>query len=192
MPTVAVFAGSKNPTDPEILKAATTLGRKLAEAGYEVSYGGGTQGVMGAIARSALAAGGKVNAIVVEQYKDEPQFPFANIIEVKTEQERFKLLTTLNNPVASFALPGSAGSMREVFQALELAVYENGPDVVLVKVGKYLDGLKDAFELSVAAGMTKPDKADKLKTWSPDSNIAEVLPAAAKNDNQPPKQALSR
>ncbi len=165
MPTVGIFAGSKNPTDPAILLAATQLGRKLAEAGYDIVYGGGTQGVMGAVARSALAAGGKVTAVVLEKYKDENQFEGANTLFVKTEQERFVALTTYNNPVASFAMPGSAGSMREVFQALESAIYENGPPVVLVQVGKYQDGLKEAFDLSVAAGMTKADKQDRLRLW---------------------------
>lgn len=184
MPTVAVFAGSKTPTDPEILKAATVLGRKLAEAGYEISYGGGIQGVMGAVARAALAAGGKVNSVMLEKYADEPQFPGANVIHVKTEQERFQVLMSYNNPVLSFAMPGSVSTMREVFQALEAAIYENGNPVVLVQTGsvKYPDGLKDAFDLSILAGLTKGDKADKLKIWPATGDLAEVLP--------PPKSGI--
>lgn len=179
MPTVAIFAGSKVPADPEIMKAATQLGRKLAEAGYAITYGGGAGGVMGAVARAALAAGGKVTAVVLDAYKDEEQFPLADVIAVKTEQDRFQVLSSHNEPVAMFALPGSAGSMREVFQALEKAVYENGPDVILVKVGSYQDGLKDAFDQSVAQGLTRADKAGKLKLWPATGALSDVLPPPA-------------
>lgn len=176
MPTVAVFAGSKTPTDPAIIEAAEQLGRKLARAGYDITYGGGSSGVMGAVARAALKAGGKVTAVVVELYKDEEQLDGAKIVHVKSEQERFRQLATLGNPVAAFALPGSAGSMREIFQGLEAAVYENGPTVVLVQVGTYFDGLKEAFDLSVKAGMTRADKQDKLKLWPVTGELSEVLP----------------
>lgn len=178
MPAVAVFAGSKDPTDSEILTAAAALGEKLAAAGYEIVYGGGTQGVMGAVARAALEKGGKVTAVVLDQYSHEPQFAGAAVINVATEQDRFRALSTHGNPVAAFALPGSAGSLREALQGLELAVYENGPPVVLVKVGAYLDGLKDAFDQSVAAGLTRADKKDRLRLWPVTGDLSEVIPPA--------------
>lgn len=179
--TVAVFAGSKTPTDPAIIEAAEQLGRKLARAGYHITYGGGSNGVMGAVARAALQAGGKVTAVVVDQYKDEEQLEGAKIVHVASEQERFRTLATLGKPAAAFALPGSAGSMREIFQGLEAAVYENGPPVILVQVGKYFDGLKEAFDLSVAAGMTRADKQDRLKLWPVTGDLSDVLPPPDSN-----------
>lgn len=181
MATVAVFAGSKTPDDPAIMEAAAELGRKLALAGHEILYGGGTRGVMGAVAGAALAAGGKVTAVVLEQYRDEPQFDKAAHIHVTSEQERFKVLTTHNNPTALFSLPGGPGSMREVMQALEKAVYEGGPAVVLVQVSDYLDGLKQSFDKSVAAGLVRPEHADKLKLWPVTGDISTVVPPPKSN-----------
>lgn len=179
MPTVSIFAGSKTPTDPAIIDAAKTLGHKLAIAGYDIVYGGGTQGVMGAVAGAAISAGGKVTAVVLEQYKHETQFEKADIITVDTEQDRFKVLVSHNNPVAGFTLPGSAGSIREAMQGLELAVYENGAPVILVQVGTYLDGLKEVFDQSVTAGLTRPEKQDKLKLWPVSGDLSDVLPPSA-------------
>lgn len=179
MPTVSIFAGSKTPTDPAIIDAAKTLGHKLAIAGYGIVYGGGTQGVMGAVAGAAIAAGGKVTAVVLEQHKHETQFEKADIITVDTEQDRFKALVSHDNPVAGFALPGSAGTIREAMQGLELAVYENGAPVILVQVGSYMDGLKEAFDHSVAAGLTRPEKQDKLKLWPVSGDLSDVLPPSA-------------
>jgi len=175
-PSVGIFAGASTPNDPAIMEAAKQLGTMLGKAGYNIAYGAGTQGVMGAIAKAALEAGAEVTAVVLKKYDYEEQLPGAKLIFVETEQERFKELTTLNNPVACFALPGGAGTLREVMQGLELAIYENGPKVVLVQVGNYLDGLKATFNAVVEAGLIKAQHGDKLQLWKPEDGIAAVLP----------------
>ena len=176
-PVVAIFAGSSTPNDPVILDAAEKLGRKLALAGYDIVYGGGDRGVMGAVAKAASAAGAKVTAVVVDKYAGETQIPGARIIPVMTENERFDIMSSLGNPVAYFTLPGGPGALREAIQGLEKAVYENGPSVILVQAGPYLDGIKQYFDLAVGAGMINAAKKDAMKVWSPDDDITTVLPA---------------
>lgn len=172
-PVVAIFAGSSTPQDAKITAAAKDLGTKLGLAGYDITYGGGLQGVMGEVAKAAAAAGAKVTAVVLARYAHEEQLPGATMIPVETEQERFKTMTTLNAPLGFFALPGGPGTMREVMQGLELAVYDGGPPVILVKVGAYLDGLKATFDTAVAGGLIKPAQAGKLQLWS----LEDALPA---------------
>ncbi|MDE1151944.1 MAG: LOG family protein [Micavibrio sp.] len=178
-PCVGIFAGASTPNDPAIIEAATQLGTLLGKAGYNIAYGAGTQGVMGAVAKAAQAAGAEVTAVVLKKYDYEEQLPGARLVFVETEQERFKELTTRNSPVACFAMPGGAGTLREVMQGLELAVYEGGPKVVLVQVGTYMDGLKASFNASVDAGLIKSQHADKLQLWKVADGLAAVLPATA-------------
>lgn len=178
-PMVAIFAGSSTPADPAIMEAATALGTLLGKAGYDISYGAGTNGVMGAVAKAAMAAGANVTAVVLQKYADEEQLPGANLVFVETEQERFKVLSTLNNPVACFALPGGPGTMREAMQGLELAIYDGGPKVVLVQVGAYLDGLKNTFDAAVTGGLIKRQHKDKLVLWPVAAGLDAVLPALA-------------
>lgn len=175
-PSVTIFAGSSTPQDAAIMAAAVVLGTKLAQAGYDIVYGGGTQGVMGAVAAAALAAGAHVTAVVLAKYAHEEQLPGASLIFVETEQERFSAMTGPSNPAAFFALPGGPGTMREALQGLELAVYDGGPPVILVQVGNYLDGLKAAFDSALAGGLIKPRYADKMKLWSPDLPLEAALP----------------
>ena len=93
----------------------------LGEAAYTAHdarrYYKSYQDAVRAIAKAALEAGAEVTAVVLKKYDYEEQLPGAKLIFVETEQERFKELTTLNNPVACFALPGGAGTLREVMQA---------------------------------------------------------------------------
>jgi len=181
-PVVSIFAGSSTPSDPAIMVAAVELGTKLGKAGYDIVYGAGTQGVMGAVAKAAQAAGATVTALFLQKYAHEEQLPGAIMVPVKDEQDRFDKLSTLGSPVAFFMLPGGPGALREALQGLEKAVYEDGPPVVLVKVGPYLDGIRDYFDHAVAAGLIKASKKDKLKLWSVDRDLAEVLPLG---DNPP-------
>lgn len=175
-PVVAVFAGSSTPKDPVILDAAVKLGKKLAEAGYDIIYGGGDRGVMGAVAQAARDAGANITAVVVQKYAHENQIAGARIVPVATENERFDVMSNLGNPVAFFTLPGGPGALREAIQGLEKAVYENGPNVILVQAGAYLDGIKQYFDLAVTAGLINESKKDSIKVWAPDDDITTVLP----------------
>ena len=183
-PVVAIFAGSSTPRDPAIMEAAALLGKKLGEAGFDLVYGAGTGGVMGAVAKAAQAAGAHVTAVVVHQYRDEEQLPGATLVNVMAEQERFDILSTYRSTVAFFALPGGPGSLRETLQQLEKGVYEGSPaPVILVQVGRYMDGIKQYFDEAIAAGLIKPDKKDKLKLWPATGRLADVIPGLKGDDD---------
>ena len=62
--SVCVYCGSGPGTDPAYMAAAETLGRDLAARGVRLVYGGGSTGLMGAVASATLAAGGKVTGII--------------------------------------------------------------------------------------------------------------------------------
>ncbi len=169
-PTIALFAASRLPKDPDIIAAAEALGTALGKAGFDINYGAGTSGLMGKTALAAAAAAAQVNAFVLKRYQDEEQISGAHIVPVDTEQERFARMSTHQNPVAMIMLPGGPGTLREVLQGLEGAVYDQGPPVILVKVGTYLDGIKNYFDLSVAQGMISKEHEDKLQLLT----VAEV------------------
>ena len=64
--SVCVYCGSGKGLNPAYAIAARKLGRALAKAGIRLVYGGGSLGLMGEVARSALGAGGKVTGIIPE------------------------------------------------------------------------------------------------------------------------------
>jgi uncharacterized protein (TIGR00730 family) len=171
---ICVFAGSSTPADKSILDAAEKLGAKIAAAGYDLVYGGGTNGVMGAVAKAVRRAGADVTAVTLEKYSYEAQADGAKVDMVETEADRFKFFLSLS-PAAYFVLPGGPGALREALQGLEEAVYGAGAPVILVKVGAYLDGIQQYFDLAVAAGMIRAAKKDCLKTWSVDEDLSAVL-----------------
>ena len=58
--SVCVYCGSSDAADPAWLAAASSLGVALAAEGLRLVYGGGGVGLMGACARAAHGAGGRV------------------------------------------------------------------------------------------------------------------------------------
>ena len=70
MKSLAVYCGSATPANPVYIEAARHVGRTLAERDITVVYGGGRLGLMGAVADSALAAGGKVIGVIPEALVD--------------------------------------------------------------------------------------------------------------------------
>ncbi len=63
---IRVFAGSSPGSRPEYTEAAEQLGEELCARGYDLVYGGGRVGLMGAVADSVLANGGQVIGIIPE------------------------------------------------------------------------------------------------------------------------------
>ena len=57
--TVCVYCGSGPGTNPHFIEAASAFGKTLAENGVRLVYGGGSIGLMGAVARGVLDNGGE-------------------------------------------------------------------------------------------------------------------------------------
>ena len=71
---VCVYCGSSNTADPAFLEAAFQIGGDFARAGLKLVYGGGGVGLMGATARGAHAAGGRVLGIIPKFLRGRDHF----------------------------------------------------------------------------------------------------------------------
>jgi uncharacterized protein (TIGR00730 family) len=113
---VLVFCGSSPGGRPEYVEHATELGRLLVERELEVVYGGAQVGLMGALADSALAAGGTVIGVIptrlVEHEIAHPGLTKLHVVE--TMHERKALMAELSDAV--IALPGGSGTLDELFE----------------------------------------------------------------------------
>ena len=67
---ICIFGASSSRLDPVYYHEAEATGRLLAEAGHTVVFGGGADGLMGACARGAKAAGGKIVGIAPRMFNE--------------------------------------------------------------------------------------------------------------------------
>lgn len=142
MKRIAVYCGSASPADPVYIEAARGVGRGLAERGIGVVYGGGRLGLMGAVADSALAAGGEVIG-VIPQALVNAEVAHRDLTElhvVDTMHERKARFTELADGFLN--LPGGTGTMDELWEAMSWAQlgYHSDP-IGLLNVAGYYDKL---------------------------------------------------
>ena len=119
--SVCVYCGSSPGRDEIYAKAGHLLGRSLAKSGLRLVYGGGTKGIMGAVAEGALKAGGKVTGII-------PRF-LINKEATETALDRLDELLITDNmherkhkmfekSDAFVALPGGIGTVEEIVEVM--------------------------------------------------------------------------
>lgn len=175
---ICVFAGASSPQDNTIIDNARALGNSIGREGYDLVYGGGLNGVMGACAIAASAAGANVHVVNIDRYADEAQLLNASVKTVADELERFKQMALLASDGAMFVLPGGPGTIREAIMGLENIVYDDATaPLVLVKTPPYLDGIKAYFDSAVAGGLIKDSKRNALREWSSGQTIQSVIEA---------------
>ena len=117
---ICVFGASSDRLDPVYVKEAEKMGSLIARAGHCVIFGGGAGGLMGACARGAGAAGGRVIGIA-PSFFNEPGILLSccdELILTDTMSARKERMFAVCD--ACLALPGGVGTMDEFFEAVTL------------------------------------------------------------------------
>lgn len=115
--SICVYAGSSDAADASLLEAARDLGEAIARGGRRLVYGGGGIGLMGACARGAHAAGGRVLGVMPEFLRQrEILFDEVETIVVRSMHERKMLMFEQSD--AFIALPGGIGTLEEVIELI--------------------------------------------------------------------------
>ncbi|HTV15462.1 MAG TPA: TIGR00730 family Rossman fold protein [Acidobacteriaceae bacterium] len=155
---VCVFCASAAGARPEYLQAATDLGRRIAERGYGLVYGGATVGAMGAVADAALAAGAPVVGVIPEVIR-EREIDHKGLTEqhvVGTMHERKAMLASRAD--AFVALPGGYGTMDEFIEIVTWAQLKiHARPCVLVNIQGFYDPLLRFFDHAVREGFIQRD-----------------------------------
>ncbi|MEC9372650.1 MAG: TIGR00730 family Rossman fold protein, partial [Planctomycetota bacterium] len=116
--SVTVYCASSATIDPSYGMVAIELGRRIAESGRALVYGGGSVGLMGHIARSTREHGGRVIGVITERLRDAELLDPDNHenIVVPTMRERKSILESRGD--AFIVLPGGVGTLEEFFEIL--------------------------------------------------------------------------
>ncbi|WP_404335772.1 TIGR00730 family Rossman fold protein [Sphingomonas sp. MMS12-HWE2-04] len=157
MKRLAVYCGSASPADTVYIEAARTVGRTLAERGIGVVYGGGKLGLMGAVADSALEAGGEVIGVIPTALvnAEVAHRGLTELHVVDTMHERKARFTELADGFVN--LPGGTGTMDELWEALSWAQlgYHKDP-IGLLNIAGYYDKLIDFWQHMGTVGFLRP------------------------------------
>ncbi|SEA74231.1 TIGR00730 family Rossman fold protein [Rubrimonas cliftonensis] len=172
---VCVYCGARHGRDAAFTEAARTLGAGLAGRGLSLVYGAGDVGLMGEVARSAMAGGGRALGVMPRRLMEMEvgKRDLTAFVLVDTMHERKKVMFA--NADAVVALPGGAGTLDEFFEVLtwrQLGMHAK--PLILVNVEGFWDPLLALLDHVVAQGFADPSVRDVV-TVAPDAEAALAI-----------------
>jgi len=144
---LCVYCGSSSGTDPAFLAAAQTLGKILAENHIRLIYGGGSVGLMGALAHAVLDHGGHVTGIIPEflTKRERPRHVAQELIIVPDMHARKRVM--FERADGFVALPGGLGTLEELVEQLTWAqLGRHRKPILIANIASYWDPLLALIE----------------------------------------------
>ena len=181
-PSVCLFCASSDGADPAYLQSARDFGAAAAAAGWRLVYGGGGVGLMGASARAAHEAGGRVIGIMPAFLRSrERLFDDVETIVVTSMHERKQLMYDQSD--AFVVAPGGIGTLEEIVELLSWKRLDlHHKPVVFLNINGFWNGFFELIRHSVAEGMTP---ASFLQAWTVADTVEDAMAQLAASGDAP-------
>ncbi len=177
--SICVYCGSNEGTAPAYAAAAERLGRAMAASGIRLVYGGGSIGLMGILARTVLANGGRVTGIIPQFLKDREVMlkEAPELIVTADMHERKRIMFERSD--AFVALPGGIGTLEEVVEMATWAQLEQHKrPILIVNIDGFWDSLVALFQRMTEDGFLRkaflPNSSDLPLSFCTD--VDAVIP----------------
>jgi uncharacterized protein (TIGR00730 family) len=180
--TVCVYCGSGPGTNPLFIQAAIAFGKVLAENGIRLVYGGGSIGLMGAVATSVLDHGGIVTGIIPDflTTRENALKRVQEMIVTPDMHERKRLMFERSD--AFVALPGGIGTLEELVEQLTWQqLGRHAKPVLLANIDGFWEPLLALFGHMRATEFIRPSLAvNILKAERVEDILPRLRSAAAR------------
>ncbi|MBF0666192.1 MAG: TIGR00730 family Rossman fold protein [Brevundimonas sp.] len=180
--SVCLFCGSSETVKAEYLAAARAIGEATAREGWRLVYGGGGVGLMGASARAAHEAGGRVLGVMPGFLRSrERLFDEVETLVVQSMHERKTIMYDQSD--AFVVAPGGVGTLEEVIEVLSWKRLDlHTKPVIFLNLNGFWDTLVAVMEHSIAEGMTP---ASFRQAWTVCNTVEESIEAVRAADDLP-------
>ncbi len=176
MKRICVFCGSNNGSNPLFLEAAEAVGLFLVQNHLELVFGGGRVGLMGKVADTVMANGGKVIGVIPEQLATR-EVAHAGLTElhvVDSMHERKAMMADFSD--GFIALPGGFGTFEEFCEILtwaQLGIHQK--PCALLNVAGYYDALVALFDQATNQQFIRPEHRSLVLVDSKIENLFQKM-----------------
>src|ERR1700720_2353612 len=140
--SICVYCASGPGNNPAFMDAARKLGRILAENGIRLVYGGGSVGLMGALAESVLDHGGIVTGVIPEFLVNREHLLLRVQERIITPDMHERKRVMFERADAFVALPGGVGTLEELVEQLTWAqLGRNKKPILILNIERFWDPL---------------------------------------------------
>jgi uncharacterized protein (TIGR00730 family) len=175
---LCVFAGSSSGARSAYAAAARDLAGELVRRGLGLVYGGGSVGLMGALADAALAAGGEVIGVIPRPLATRelahPGLTALHVVE--SMHERKALMASLVDGFV--ALPGGFGTLEEALETVtwsQLGIHRK--PLGLLNVEGYWEALRAMVAHAVGEGFVRPEYVGLMVFADAPASLLDALGA---------------
>ncbi|OWT32423.1 Rossman fold protein, TIGR00730 family [Methanobrevibacter sp. 87.7] len=155
---ICLYGSGSSSTNSKYTEVSYKLGQEIAERGYELVFGGGDTGVMGAVSKGVIENHGKVFGIAPEWMKEfegmcKDCFKF---IHTSTMDERKNLF--LKHSDAFIVAPGGIGTLDEFFEIFTLKkLKRHNKKIVVFNIEGYYDTMLNMIDFMIDQGTIPKD-----------------------------------
>jgi hypothetical protein len=172
--SVCVYCASSNAAPPDFIAAAEAFGSILAHKGVRLVYGGGGVGLMGATARAAHAAGGKVLG-VIPHFLTSHERPLQTVETVIVNSMHERKMMMFEAADAFAILPGGIGTLEEVIELLSWRrLGLHAKPIAFLNLEGFWDPLFAVFQHILDQQLIP---AEFKETWTSVERVEDLLPA---------------
>ncbi|MCV3210345.1 TIGR00730 family Rossman fold protein [Mesorhizobium sp. YC-39] len=185
--SVCVYCGSSPGRDETYAKAGHLLGRSIARSGLRLIYGGGTKGIMGAVAEGALKAGGKVTGIIPRFLinREATESALDKLDElVITDNMHERKHRMFEKSDAFVALPGGIGTVEEIVEIMTWGqLGHHRKPIVFANIKGFWDPMLSLLDHMSAEGFIHTAQRVKpLVVEDPEAIVAAIMVAGSSVD----------
>ena len=194
--SICVYCGSSPGNDPVFVEAARKFGQILAQNGITLVYGGGSRGLMGALALSVHEHGGRVIGVIPEFLKvRERMFTGAKEIVVTHDMHERKRMM-FERADAFVALPGGIGTLEELVEQLTWSqLGRHRKPILVANINGFWEPLVELPEHMKRSGFIHSDLMFDYAVVDRIEDIVPAIKSAAARDEgaaEPVPEAIER
>ena len=191
MKKICVYCASSPKADDVYKETARKLGEILVANNFEVIYGGGSIGLMGALADSVLAHGGKITGVIPSFMQTlEWGHPEVDLLEVDDMHVRKSTMLEMADAVVTLA--GGCGTFEEILEAItwkRLGLF-SGP-ALIVNTNGYYDPIIEQLNRAVDENFMNPEHRQLWNVIDSPEQLLDGLSSHVELDNPLSKAAVS-
>jgi len=172
--SICVYCASGPGNNPAFVAAAKSFGRILAENGIRLIYGGGSVGLMGALAESVLDHGGAVTGVIPDFLVNREHMLVRVQERIITRDMHERKRTMFERADAFVALPGGIGTLEELVEQLTWAqLGRHKKPILLLNSERFWDPLCALLEHMQKLEFIRPGLSVKYLVTE---RVEEILP----------------
>jgi uncharacterized protein (TIGR00730 family) len=184
---VCVYCGSGPGTDPAFIQAARDFGTLLAKNSIGLVYGGGGNGLMGALARGVRDHGGQVTGIIPGFLTEREQAMRTgqDLIITRDMHQRKQMMFDMAD--AFVALPGGIGTLEELVEQLTWAqLGRHRKPVLLANIAGFWEPLCALIDHMKGLEFIRAELSFNLLVAD---RVADILPTLTRAAEAVPEEA---